>query len=108
MSRMDRIIARRMEAARKPRRKEVVTQSNGYRFVNLTTHAPQHKQGDQWWRSRYAELHELRINDRIREKKPVKAAAPVLEPTDLPRPEGMSRQVYRALCREARKTAARA
>lgn len=107
MSRADRMIARRTEASRKPRRREVITQSGGYRFVNLTTYAAQHKTSHPWWRSRYAEVVELRANGRVRENKPAKPAAPVLAPTNVPRPDGMSRQVYRKLCREARKTAAR-
>lgn len=108
MSRMDRIIARKMEAPRKARVKEEVTQYAGYRFVTVTTYAPQHKTGSKWWNSRFADLVELRNNGRTRDKKPEKAPAPVLAQTDLPRPEGMSRQVYRALCRQARKLAARA
>lgn len=60
MARIDHIVARRMEAGRKPRRYEEVTQVSGYRFVTVKHTAAVHKQGSPWWRKRFAELVERR------------------------------------------------
>lgn len=70
MARIDRIVARRQESARKPR---VVFLNNGpgRRKADVTMNpltgnpephmtSAQHKQGDQWWRSRFVEVIERR------------------------------------------------
>lgn len=52
MARIDHIIARRQEAARKPR----FVWRQGVRVRTK----PQHKQGSPWWRERFADLVERR------------------------------------------------
>ncbi len=107
MSRADHVIARRSESARKVRQVNKVTQLSGYRFVDKTFTSPTHKQGNQWWREKYADLVERRQPDGsyASDPKVPRAIHEPRRPEMMPRPEGMSRQVHRLLYRKACKLA---
>jgi len=116
VSRVDHIVKRRMQSARPKRRRDIVTQWNGYRFVHESYTSTQHKQGDQWWRAKYADLVDRRVSTKhgVTTYKPRDRAAEQSRPAPRqtlrqviakiksdPRPESMSRQVHRELQRKA-------
>lgn len=115
MSRVDHVVKRRMESARKMRRREDIAQVNGFRIRSGPGWTkPVHKQGDQWWRNAFAEAVERR-DGRAKAKPPVpsrvftrdQVSAVVDHIRSTPRPDGLTRQAKRALDRRAVKIARR-
>ena len=118
MSRVDRMIARRAEDKRRarvkyesagPGRRRHVQLKDKLDSVKAATTSAQHRQGDGWWRMRFADLVERKRPDGtyVPRGKPV---VPAFMPQHskapmLPRPPGMTRQMHRRLYREACKLA---
>jgi hypothetical protein len=114
VSRLDHIVARRREDPRAPRVQYTQSSARGYRFSVKNWTSKWHKQGSSWGRTRVADLAERRAGRAPqRVQTPSPSAAKIGAATEraiariraMPAPEGMSRQVRRALTRRAETTA---
>lgn len=104
MSRADRIVNRRQEGRRNgtATKRKTIHLPNGKAVTVLPT---THIQGNNWWRSRFADLVDRKNTDGTVTPR-AKAVLPTItpskpEPERLPRPEGMTRQMHRRLYRVA-------
>lgn len=104
MSRADHIVLRRQEGKRNGKaKKRRIKLPNGKTVSVLPT---THIQGNQWWRTRFADLVDRKNDDGTvtPRAKPKSIPAPQTPaPERLPRPEGLARQTHRRLYRVAAK-----
>lgn len=97
MSRLDRIIRRRIDLASEPTARSVARHlAAGMKPEDALANGR-----PPWWPSRFADLVERRRAGAPRIHPPKETRAPVAAPECLPRPEGMTRQAHRRLFREA-------
>ncbi len=103
MSAVDRMIERRSKVAysERPRTdfdRKLLASGSDEAAGLARTHVP-------WWPARYADLIERRRTGEVRARRDVEPFPALPESERLPRPEGMTRQTHRRLCRETAKLA---
>lgn len=116
MSRIDHVFARRQESRRKVRNcQKPVPVYDATTGKTSWVRTGMHRQGDQWWRLHLAELVERRGGGVERPRRPP-TGIPITEKElaelqdaarNWKRPEGMTRQVHRALTKQGIKQALR-